>query len=111
MAAGFPSPADDYVEGALDLNEYLVEHPAATYCLRASGDSMIGTGIHDGDLLIVDRAVELCPTSLRSKVAGRSPPPFFWKIPDSCHFPSVLSRVYMGEQLPNGGRSDAHGKS
>ncbi len=58
VAAGFPSPADDYVEGSLDLNEHLVEHPAATYYVRASGNSMIGSGIHDGDLLIVDRAVE-----------------------------------------------------
>jgi DNA polymerase V len=58
VAAGFPSPADDYVERALDLNEHLIEHPAATYCVRASGNSMIGGGIHDGDLLIVDRAVE-----------------------------------------------------
>lgn len=58
VAAGFPSPADDYVERALDLNEHLIEHPAATYCVRASGNSMVGTGIHDGDLLIVDRAIE-----------------------------------------------------
>lgn len=58
VAAGFPSPADDYVERALDLNEHLIEHPSATFCVRASGDSMVGCGIHDGDLLIVDRAVE-----------------------------------------------------
>ena len=58
VAAGFPSPADDYVERALDLNEHLIEHPSATFCVRASGNSMVGVGIHDGDLLIVDRAVE-----------------------------------------------------
>ncbi len=58
VAAGFPSPADDYVERALDLNEHLIEHPSATFCVRASGNSMVGGGIHDGDLLIVDRAVE-----------------------------------------------------
>jgi len=58
VAAGFPSPADDYLEGQLDLNEYLVRHPAATFFVRVSGDSMIGAGIHSGDILIVDRALE-----------------------------------------------------
>lgn len=58
VAAGFPSPADDHMEGALDLNEHLVKHPAATFFVRAQGDSMIGTGIHDGDLLVIDRSLE-----------------------------------------------------
>ncbi len=57
VAAGFPSPADDYLEGRLDLNQLLIEHPAATYYVRAGGDSMTGAGIHDGDILVVDRAV------------------------------------------------------
>jgi DNA polymerase V len=56
VAAGFPSPADDYLEGNLDLNEHLVRHPAATFYVRVSGDSMKGAGIVNGDLLIVDRA-------------------------------------------------------
>ncbi len=56
VSAGFPSPADDYLEGFLDLNEYIIRHPAATFYVRASGDSMRGAGIFDGDLLIVDRA-------------------------------------------------------
>lgn len=56
VAAGFPSPADDFTEGSLDLNS-LIEQPAATYFLRASGHSMIGAGIFDGDLLIVDRSI------------------------------------------------------
>ena len=56
VSAGFPSPADDYLEGALDLNEHLVGEPAATFFVRARGDSMTGAGIHDGDLLIVDRS-------------------------------------------------------
>ena len=58
VPAGFPSPADDYIDCHLDLHEHLIEHPAATFYVRASGDSMVGAGIHDGDLLIVDRAVE-----------------------------------------------------
>ena len=57
IAAGFPSPADDYVEGMLDLNQHLVAHPAATFFLRVTGESMIGAGIYPGDLLIVDRSI------------------------------------------------------
>ena len=59
VAAGFPSPADDYIEGRIDLNEHLIRHPAATFFVRVSGDSMSGAGIQDGDLLIVDRAAEV----------------------------------------------------
>ncbi|MBN1845601.1 MAG: translesion error-prone DNA polymerase V autoproteolytic subunit [Sedimentisphaerales bacterium] len=58
VPAGFPSPADDYVEGQLDLNRHLIRHPAATYFVRVTGDSMIEAGIHSGDLLIVDRSLE-----------------------------------------------------
>ena len=57
ISAGFPSPADDYVEKKLDLNEYLIRNRQATFFLRVSGDSMIGAGIHNGDLLIVDRSL------------------------------------------------------
>ncbi len=58
VPAGFPSPASDYVEKKLDLNEYLIKHPAATYYVRVEGDSMEGAGIYDNDMLIVDRALE-----------------------------------------------------
>lgn len=58
VRAGFPSPADDYLEQALDLNEHVIQHPAATYFVRAQGDSMLRLGIHSGDLLVVDRALE-----------------------------------------------------
>ena len=57
VKAGFPSPADDYIEKTLDFNEYLVRRPAATFCLRVSGNSMTGAGIHHGDILVVDRSV------------------------------------------------------
>lgn len=57
VQAGFPSPADDHIEGKLDLNEHLVRRPAATFFVRASGESMHGAGIFDGDLLIIDRGV------------------------------------------------------
>lgn len=58
IEAGFPSPADDYVEASLDLNEHLVQHEASTFFLRVAGGSMRKAGIHDGDLLVVDRSVE-----------------------------------------------------
>lgn len=57
VAGGFPSPAQDYVEDSLDLNKLVVKHPSATYFVRVSGDSMIGAGIGDGDLLVVDRSL------------------------------------------------------
>ena len=57
VEAGFPSPADDFIERSLDLNEQLVANPIATFFVRASGHSMGGAGIHDGDLLVVDRAI------------------------------------------------------
>ena len=57
VPAGFPSPGEDHVDQSLDLHEHLIRHPAATFYVRARGDSMTGAGIHDGDLLIVDRAV------------------------------------------------------
>jgi len=58
VQAGFPSPADDFIDKRLDLNEHLISHPAATFFVRAVGNSMLGAGIHDGDLLVVDRAIE-----------------------------------------------------
>ena len=58
VPAGFPSPADDYVQDRVDLNEHLILHRDASFILRVSGWSMVGAGIHDGDELIVDRAIE-----------------------------------------------------
>jgi DNA polymerase V len=61
VQAGFPSPADDYLESFLDLNEYLIKHPAATFFVRVSGDSMINAGISENDILVVDRSLEPKP--------------------------------------------------
>lgn len=58
VPAGFPSPADDYVEKPLDINEHLVRHPAATFLFDVTGDSMILAGILDGDKVVVDRSIE-----------------------------------------------------
>ena len=57
VVAGFPSPAEQYLEPPLDLNALLVKRPAATYFVRVEGDSMTGAGIGDGDLLVVDRSL------------------------------------------------------
>jgi DNA polymerase V len=58
VPAGFPSPAEEYVEGPLDLNDYLIRHEAATFYVRVKGQSMTGVGILDGDVLVVDRSRE-----------------------------------------------------
>lgn len=57
VPAGFPSPADDHIEGKLDLNEHLVRRPSATFFVRAAGESMRDAGIFDGDLLVIDRSI------------------------------------------------------
>ncbi len=91
VPAGFPSPAEDYLENSLDIGERLIRHPKATFFMRAEGDSMIDAGINNGDLLVVDRAVqardksvviarindEFCVKRLR-KVDGR-----FWLYPEN----------------------------
>ena len=67
VSAGFPSPADDYIDKNLDINELLVKHPASTFFVRVSGDSMTKAGIQSGDLLIVDRSLE--PTDKKIVIA------------------------------------------
>ena len=54
--AGFPSPADDHIEKKLDLNDYLIKQKEATFFVRIKGDSMIDAGIHDNDIVIVDKS-------------------------------------------------------
>ncbi|MBO6851467.1 MAG: translesion error-prone DNA polymerase V autoproteolytic subunit [Marinobacter sp.] len=57
VSAGFPSPAEDYVEKTIDLNELCIQHPAATFFVRVQGESMSGAGIYPGDVLVVDRSL------------------------------------------------------
>ncbi|MBW2505916.1 MAG: translesion error-prone DNA polymerase V autoproteolytic subunit [Deltaproteobacteria bacterium] len=64
VSAGFPSPADDYLDRNLDLNEHLVKNPAATFFVRVAGDSMTGAGINDNDILVVDRSLDPCSGSI-----------------------------------------------
>ena len=58
VPAGFPSPADDYIEGQLDLNAYFIWHPSSTFYVRVTGESMTGASIFPNDILIVDKAME-----------------------------------------------------
>ncbi len=58
VSAGFPSPADDYLESKLDLNKHIIKHPASTFFVRVTGDSMVNTGIYSGDILVVDRSLK-----------------------------------------------------
>lgn len=68
ICAGFPSPADDFIEGELDLNELLIKHPTATFFVRATGESMINAGIYPNDILLVDRSI--LPTNGKIVVAA-----------------------------------------
>lgn len=58
VPAGFASPADDFMERTLDLNEYIVKHPSATFFVKVHGDSMVKAGIHEEDILVVDRSLK-----------------------------------------------------
>ena len=58
ITAGFPSPADDYLENILDLNKFVVRNPSATFYGRVSGSSMKDAGVDDGDLLVIDKSLE-----------------------------------------------------
>jgi DNA polymerase V len=57
VSAGFPSPAEDYIERSLDLNELCIKRPAATFFVRVQGDSMIDAGIYNDDMLVIDRSI------------------------------------------------------
>lgn len=57
VSAGFPSPAQDYYDGPIDLNAHLIKDPTSTFVIRVAGDSMVGAGIADGDEVIVDRSI------------------------------------------------------
>ena len=61
ISAGFPSPAEDYIEPGIDLNKYLIKNPISTFFLRVSGNSMNNAGIYNNDLLIIDRSINPNP--------------------------------------------------
>ena len=101
VPAGFPSPAEDYLETPLDLTEYLIENKAATFMMRVDGDSMRDAGILDGDLLVVDRAAKPVNGSVvvvavngeyTVKRLRRGPDCICWTQPTRAISPSVSSR-------------------
>ena len=99
VPAGFPSPAEDYVEGRIDLNRDLIKNPLTTFYIRVEGDSMIGAGILPGSLLVVDRGVtagegdivvarlddELCVKRLSICDEGR-----IWLLSENDDYPPIL---------------------
>jgi DNA polymerase V len=107
VQAGFPSPADDFVEKSLDLNELLIEHPAATFFVRVQGSSMKDVHILDGDVLIVDRAKEAASGSIvvavlngeftvkRIEKKGDS----VFLVPENKKFPSIEVKREMDFQV------------
>ena len=58
ISAGFPSPADDYLEDKIDLNRYIVQNPTSTYMMRVKGSSMVDANIHEGDILVIDKSLK-----------------------------------------------------
>ncbi len=98
VEAGFPSPAEAYIEDQLDLSQHLVKRPNATYFARVVGDSMIEAGIHSGDLLVIDRALEATDgkiviaavngelTVKRLRIRGKQ----WFLIPENPNYPEIL---------------------
>ena len=103
--AGFPSPADDYTEDRLDLNELMIQHQAATFFARAKGQSMQGAGIEDGDYLVVDKAITpICGNIVVAAIDGEllvkrymSRQGRIWLDSASPDFPSVM--INEGQEL------------
>jgi DNA polymerase V len=85
VKAGFPSPAQDYVERTLDLNELCIRHPNATFFVRVEGDSMIEAGIYDGDVLVVDRSVDAEHSDIVVAAVGNE-----FTVKELCTRPSLM---------------------
>lgn len=96
VPCGFPSPAQDYVEDRLDLNNLLIRHPSATYFIKVSGESMHDAGISDGDLLVVDRSLSarhgdivIAAVSGEFTVKELRTHPFLQLVPRNRNYPSI----------------------
>ena len=97
----FPSPAQDYYEGRLDLDRHLIRNPAATFVLRVRGDGLRSAGILDGDELIVDRSLELCPG--RTVVVVLVPVVRYWGPPPLPVCTGIWSpKLIVSERSPPG---------
>lgn len=100
VQAGFPSPADDYRERSLDLNEHLIKHPAATFFFRAGDDAMINAGIFCGDLLVVDRS--LVPADKRVVIVNQDGATMIRR------FRKIKGRSYLIPENPAYGLAEIH---
>ncbi|MBE9466713.1 MAG: translesion error-prone DNA polymerase V autoproteolytic subunit [Bacteroidetes bacterium] len=97
ISAGFPSPADDYIEEKLDLNKHLIKHPEATFYVKAKGNSMINIGIFEDDILIVDRSLDPANNSIVIGVVNgeftvkriNKSDDKFYLIPENDNFPPI----------------------
>lgn len=96
--AGFPSPAQDDMEEPIDLSAWLIDQPAASYIMRVSGNSMVGAGIHDGDLVVVSRAVTARSGDIvvalvhgeRTMKRMRRRGDRLWLVPEAEGFPAII---------------------
>ena len=97
IKAGFPSPAQDYLEQAIDLNKELIRHPASTFYGRVVGDSMRDEGIEEGDILVIDKSLELLNDDLAvCYIDGeftvkrvRLEPDAAWLVPSNNNYPPI----------------------
>lgn len=95
--AGFPSPAQDYMELAIDLNKELIKHPASTFYGRVVGDSMKDEGIEEGDILVIDKSLELMDDDLAvcfidgefTVKRVRLEPRAAWLVPSNTNYPPI----------------------
>ncbi len=101
VGAGFPSPANDYIEDDVDLNSHLIKNPPATFIIRVQGKSMNNVGIYDGDLLVVDRSIN--PKNLSTVIANVNEElvvKTFLKEKDKNYLSSGLNKIELNEN-PN----------
>lgn len=97
IKAGFPSPAQDYLEQAIDLNKELIRHPASTFYGRVVGDSMRDEGIEEGDILVIDKSLELMDDDLAvcfidgefTVKRVRLEPEAIWLVPSNPDYPLI----------------------
>ena len=97
IKAGFPSPAQDYLEQAIDLNKELIKHPASTFYGRVVGDSMRDEGIEEGDILVIDKSLELLDDDLAvcfidgefTVKRVRLEPDAAWLVPSNTNYPPL----------------------
>lgn len=102
VSVGFPSPAEEYIEAGLNLHEHLVGNEAATFFVRARGDSMINAGILSGDLLIVDRSLDALDGSVVVAALDGELTVKYLKIKNSKYYLCPANDIYTPIEIKNG---------